>query len=500
MKRVVSLFVAVALAAGLLALPLGSAEAAFPGVNGKIIFSSDRTRDAQDIFAISSSGGAPDRLTTFSTGHNIDPAVSPDGSRIAFNRDGQIWVMKVSGMTAGGTGATQITNTSTTKTKPTWSPDGSRLAYVANSFDVDGQTDLEIWIINADGSGRTQLTNNTAVPDDKPAWSPDGTQIAFVSARTGDSNRNIYLMDTNPATDDAINLTQNSTTPLYQGHDDFPSWSPDGTQITYSNNGEGDADVYKMDTNPTTKDWTNLTPNPGEDTDPAWSPDGNKIVYQGTTSTATDRNIYVMNSDGTGHAPINVNTAHDISPDWQPNPPTCDISGTAGNDNPTTNPDFVGTTADETICGLGGNDVINGGGGNDILMGGVGNDTLVAASGRATLNGGDGSDTASFAGSATPIEASLVNGFARRVTTDPLEGAALVGIERLIGSSLGDSLTGSAAANRLVGGDGADELLGLGGKDKLHSRDGAKNDTVNGGGGTDACTTDNREISIKSCE
>lgn len=492
--RVLWVLVLATLAAIAMLAGLRPAEAAFPGVNGKIVFSSDRTRDAQDIFAISPSGGAPDRLTTFSTGHNIDPAVSPDGSRIAFSRDGQIWVMKASGMTAGGTGATQITNISTTKTRPTWSPDGSRIAYMANSFDVDGQTDLEVWIINADGSGRTQLTNNT-VPDERPSWSPDGTQIAFVSARIGDSNRNIYLMDTNPATDDAINLTQNSTTPLYQGHDDFPSWSPDGTQITYSNNGDGDADVYKMDTNPTTKDWTNLTPNPSEDTDPAWSPDGNKIVYQGTTSTATDRNIYVMNSDGSSPAPVNTNTAHDISPDWQPASPTCDITGTSGNDTALT-----GTTADETICGLGGNDVINGGGGNDILMGGGGNDTLVAASGRGTLNGGDGIDASSFAGSATPIEASLVSAFARRSTTNPLEGVALVGIESLTGSSLGDSLTGSGGANKLVGGAGADEILGLGGKDKLHSRDGAKNDTVNGGPGTDACTTDNREISIKSCE
>lgn len=139
-------------------------------------------------------------------------------------------------------------------------------------------------------------------------------------------------------------------------------------------------------------------------------------------------------------------------------------------------------------------------------MGGDGNDTLAAEFGkplltsRATLNGGTGNDTASFAGSATSIESSLITGFAQSPETTPTEGVAFVGVENLTGSGLNDGLIGSNAANRLVGGAGADELLGLGGKDKINSRDGAKNDTVNGGSGTDTCTTDRREVSIRSCE
>lgn len=489
---VVTLFAAL-LAAGILALVVArSAEAAFSGANGEIVFASDRDTGAMDIFAISPSGGATDRLTTFSFGHNIDPAVSPDGSRIAFSRGGQIWVMKASGMKADGTGATQITDTSTAKTKPAWSPDGTRIAYVANSFDVDGQTDLEIWAINADGSGRTQLTNNT-VPDDQPAWSPDGTQIAFVSARSGDTNRNIYLMNSD-GSGTAVSLTANSTEPLYQGHDDGPSWSPDGSEIAYSNNGDGDADVYKMDANPATKDWTNLTDaNAGLDVEPAWSPDDDSIAYV-ATSGSTDRNIYVMSTSGASPSPIDTDTAHDISPDWQPSPPTCDLRGTNENNILTSDP-----AKNEVVCGLGGNDTMTGQEG-DILLGGDGNDTLVHPSGRATLDGGPGKDTASFAGSATPIQADLTKQFAVREETSPLEGVALLGIESLTGSSLGDKLTGSSAANKLVGGDGADTLLGSGGKDTINSRDGVnRNDTVNGGAGADKCTTDRKEASIKSC-
>ncbi|MBA2619114.1 MAG: PD40 domain-containing protein, partial [Rubrobacter sp.] len=410
--KALAMVAAMALALCLLALvAVRSAEAAFPGQNGEIVFSSDRATGAQDIFAISSAGGTTDRLTTFSTGHNIDPAVSPDGSRIAFSRGNQIWVMKMTGMKAGGTGATQITDTPTAKTKPTWSPDGTRIAYVANSFDVDRQTDLEIWVINADGSGRTQLTNNTVGIDDQPAWSPDGTQIAFVSARTGDNNRNIYVMDANGNNQTDITQDEPYEDTTYQGHDDHPSWSPDGLTIAYTHtffpNAGGVPNIWTMSLTGSGKD--NLQNDQNiSGSEPAWSPDGDKIAYIGQPIN-TDRNIYVMDANGANQGPIDTNAAHDISPDWQPASPTCDISGNANANT------LNGTTADETICGLGGNDVINGGGGNDLLLGGDGNDTLVVPAGRATLDGGAGKDTASFVGSATPVQASLTAGFARRV-------------------------------------------------------------------------------------
>jgi Ca2+-binding RTX toxin-like protein len=324
------------------------------------------------------------------------------------------------------------------------------------------------------------------VEDRQPSWSPDGEFIAFVSeGRTGQTNSDIYRMDTNPATDDPpVNLTPNdfTTNPVYQYNDVDPSWSPDGTHITYSTVG----DVWTMTSAGAEKE--NLTDGEGGGRYPAWSPNGNSIVY------TRSGDIYVMDAaDGGNKTAVDTTARQDITPDWQPDPPTCDVTGDGDADT------LTGTPADETICGLGGNDSINGGGGDDIIMGGAGNDTLVASSDRTTMNGGTGSDTASFAGSTTSIEASLPTGFARRAGTSPIEGAALVGIENMTGSSLGDELTGSNTANKLIGGAGRDELIGLGGKDRINSRDGAKNDTVHGGSGTDRCTTDKREVSIKSC-
>lgn len=181
-------------------------------------------------------------------------------------------------------------------------------------------------------------------------------------------------MDTNPATDDAINLTPNDTTtnPVYQWNDEDPSWSPDGTHITYSTI----QDVWKMTSTGANK--RNLTRGSGGGADPAWSPDGSRIVYK--RSDGTDRNIYVMDANGANKTPVDTTPRTDQKPDWQPYPPTCDVSGDGDADT------LSGTPADETICSGGGNDIINGGGGNDIIMGGDGNDTLAAEFGRPLLN------------------------------------------------------------------------------------------------------------------
>jgi uncharacterized delta-60 repeat protein len=110
-------------------------------------------------------------------------------------------------------------------------------------------------------------------------------------------------------------------------------------------------------------------------------------------------------------------------------PPACTINGTAGNDQ------ITGGSGNDVICGLGGNDVIDGGGGNDVIRGGPGDDTLLGSAGDDTLQGEGGND-------------------------------------------------------RLVGGDGKDTLSGGAGSDALDARDNKGGDSVDGGGGTDVCTSD----------
>lgn len=261
-------------------------------------------------------------------------------------------------------------------------------------------------------------------------------------------------------------------------------------KVAYYSNG----DVWTMNADGTGV--TKLTTNYNAESNPAVSPDGSRIIFESNRNgNGYPTELYSMpaggSPDGSAITRLTNNSIWDSDADWSVSSPTCDVTG---------NGEITGTAGDDVICGGPNNDTIDGLGGSDVILGGAGNDTLVGASGRDTLNGGPGTDTASFAGSTAPVEASLTTGFAQRSGTSPPEGVALVGVENIVGSDLGDVLGGSAGANFLVGGKGADEILGLAGNDRLNSRDGARNDTVNGGGGNDRCVADAREAAIRGCE
>jgi Tol biopolymer transport system component len=156
---------------------------------------------------------------------------------------------------------------------PAWSPDGDRIAFDAG-YPVHFAPPPEIWQVNADGTGNTFLTQGGTDPD----WSPDGSKIAFVrDVRDGI---------------DVMNADGSGRTQITSGFDFDPSWSPDGSKIAFSRNG----DIYSV--NPDGSGLTSITTSAEIEFQPVWSPDGRKIAFATTDASVTNYGIYVMNSDG----------------------------------------------------------------------------------------------------------------------------------------------------------------------------------------------------------
>jgi dipeptidyl aminopeptidase/acylaminoacyl peptidase len=231
-------------------------------------------------------------------------AVLKANGKIAFtsDRDGndEIYVMN-----ADGSSQTNLTNHPARDTFPAWSPDGSKIAFVS---DRDGNA--EIYVMNADGTSQTRLTNHRARVIFPPAWSPDASKLAFTSNRDGPEE--IYIMNADGS--GQINLTNNLV------YDLQPTWSPDGNKLAFTrqlgNTGSSysEFDVYMMNTDGSGQ--TRLTNWIGLDVEPSWSPNGSKLAFVSDRDFSLD--IYVMNADGSGPTRLTNHLGPDVEPSWSP--------------------------------------------------------------------------------------------------------------------------------------------------------------------------------------
>jgi Tol biopolymer transport system component len=172
----------------------------------KIAFVSRRDGNLE-IYVMNADDGSEQRRLTRNKVGDRNPVWSPDGRRIAFESNWQLWVMN-----ADGSAQRRLTRNGGRNFNPAWSPDGRRIAFerrLGRYQEVDwcsgcgGALFFEVHVMNADGSGERRLTPEGA-RNRAPSWSPDGRQIAFVSTRDG--NQEIYVM--NPDGSGQRNLTR----------------------------------------------------------------------------------------------------------------------------------------------------------------------------------------------------------------------------------------------------------------------------------------------------
>jgi Tol biopolymer transport system component len=226
-------------------------------------------------------------------------AFNGNNARIAFvtSRDGNY---EIYSMNADGTGQTNLTNNAAGDLAPAWSPDGTKLVFT--SFRDGGNA--EIYVMNSDGTGQTRLTNDPAV-DSNASWSPDSQKIAFRSDRDG-GDFEIYMMNA-----DGTGQTNVTNSP---GVDDSPAWSPNGSRIAFVSGRDGNLEIYAMNANGTGQ--VDLTNDPDADRNPTWSPGGTKIAFD--SSRDANLEIYSMEADGKAQTDLTVHSGDDSEPAWSP--------------------------------------------------------------------------------------------------------------------------------------------------------------------------------------
>jgi Tol biopolymer transport system component len=444
---------------------------------------------------------APSAQTTSPEGKIV--FVRP-GTEPSDNCDGQpctdLWVMD-----ADGTHQTNLTNTvDTNEGQPAWSPDGTKIAFTGpGELNEDNSGGLgDIYVMDADGTDRINLTNTPDFLDYRPSWAPSGTQLTFVRELEGQiisEQSDIFVMDADGT--DQTNLTQTDA------REDYPDWSTnpdgdDGEKIAFSGVRNGGEEIVTMDPKGQNEEILTGDGSDAFDEAPDWSPDGTMVVFQKQSQEfgcCEPWEIWAVNRDGSGDTNLTNHPSNDTGPSWSPDGTEITFTSTRNRTEedptrtdiftmpaPTTLPlpseTAVTTTMEQskggmafaestlstgTACTLRGTsdaDVLTGTSGADVICGGSGADSIKGRGGNDTLYGGLGKDV-------------LYGGLGK------------------------DELRGSKGTDSLVGEGGADSLFGGDNADVLNSREGVSgNDVLDCGSGTDTRVTDATEKSTVSCE
>ena len=219
---------------------------------------------------------------------------------IVYNWAGHLFVMN-----ADGSGRRQLTSGPNSDFRPTWSPDGTLIAYKSES---NGRSDA-LMVVSADGKRQVTIADRLAPSDPgQISWAPDSRRLAFsatpAAAGIPLSDSHIYVAEA-----DRPGITQ-----IGAGFD--PAWSPDGKQIAFRSLNPVDA-LWLMDADGSHRHRLTKTPGSGYAFwNPQWSPDGTRLLYLAGDDGAHD--VWTINADATDERNISKSPEDEGWPSWSP--------------------------------------------------------------------------------------------------------------------------------------------------------------------------------------
>ena len=318
-----------------------------------------------------------------------EPAWSPRGDLIAYQRGRTVWVAA-----ADGTDAHRVSPSGKRAFGPAWSPDG-RLSFLIYDDAV---------IMDADRTHETVIRLPYGRAGDRPAWTADGRLLLMIE-RDGWMVRSPFIGD-GDGTDLRPLTYPDGTTPDDPFTDLFSQWR---FAFNWQFSSAGLVSFYAEAVEPN-RIWTHVatfdgtfisehvieplgvTTNLGA-RDAAFSPGGHRVVttdleFHAGVPRTTGVTLWTVDLTSSAN-PLQSQGAFSVASrsafgvDWQPR---CSVVGTPGDD------ELSGTPAPDLICGLGGDDVISAAGGNDVIYAGPGRDVIFGAVGNDVIVGGRGTD------------------------------------------------------------------------------------------------------------
>ena len=299
----------------------------------RLVFSSDRHNTASRAYVMALNKSVV--IPVANEGLQGQPTWSPDGRQVAYYSYQPGGTTDIYVIDANGTNAHPIVTSTSWEYAPAWSPDGSKIVFERDNTNGERPYGFLV-VVNADGSGETQITDATPSPgyafavDARTRWSPDGSRIVFERQEITESytaaSTDLWMVRP-----DGTGLVRLTDTP--DVYDQFAAWRDDGSGLVWSGCtagcqltigvilGEPAGDVWQM--NADGSGITNVT-NTGIDAQPVWNA---TRTFTGPVSPSTFLvvtryqdgafHLYRIHPDGSEPLALTAGTLNDVNPQWR---------------------------------------------------------------------------------------------------------------------------------------------------------------------------------------